>query len=298
MSAISLAIQRAVDSCPSTQGLLFQSIRFRKVWIGLAGYDRSNMAPRVKSFLSTLLNLEIGKALRVTNDIELLVASAAAQYQTDSVVVVLAGTGSVAMSYTRDGDHFKCTGRAGGWGPLLGDDGSGYDIGRQGLRIALRAADEINFRLKGANNGKEEDPVVERVFTHFGINYSQDSKTVDLLNIILLDSPGERLNQTSKTKRIAEVAKVVLDAMPTSTAAQSIIETASQSLLGMLRVLISHSDLDSRGSSLIMAGGLIQNETYQKLFLDQVASSGIIFDHVTAVDDPALITAQIIWREL
>lgn len=51
-------------------------------------------------------------------------------------VVVSAGTGAVAL--WTDGLHVR---RSDGWGPLLGDEGSGYDIGRTALVAALAAAD-------------------------------------------------------------------------------------------------------------------------------------------------------------
>ena len=50
--------------------------------------------------------------------------------------VVIAGTGSVA--YASDGSRWA---RAGGWGYLLGDQGSAYDLGRRGLVAALRSLD-------------------------------------------------------------------------------------------------------------------------------------------------------------
>ncbi len=51
-------------------------------------------------------------------------------------VVVIAGTGSIA--YNCKEDHFM---RVGGWGPLLGDEGSGYDLGRRALQTAARMSD-------------------------------------------------------------------------------------------------------------------------------------------------------------
>ena len=52
-------------------------------------------------------------------------------------VAVVAGTGSMAFARGTDGR----TARAGGWGPLLGDEGSGYALALSGLRAAARAAD-------------------------------------------------------------------------------------------------------------------------------------------------------------
>ncbi len=52
-------------------------------------------------------------------------------------IVIVAGTGSVAFGV--DGSGRRA--RAGGWGPLLDDEGSGYAIGRSVLRAAMRAHD-------------------------------------------------------------------------------------------------------------------------------------------------------------
>ncbi|WP_345964448.1 BadF/BadG/BcrA/BcrD ATPase family protein [Streptomyces sp. BRB040] len=52
-------------------------------------------------------------------------------------VVLAIGTGSVAVGIGADGAYA----RVDGWGPLLGDDGSGARIGTAGLRAALRAHD-------------------------------------------------------------------------------------------------------------------------------------------------------------
>jgi N-acetylglucosamine kinase-like BadF-type ATPase len=52
-------------------------------------------------------------------------------------VVVVAGTGAIALAVRADG----ATARADGYGSRLGDDGGGHWIGRAGLAAALRAAD-------------------------------------------------------------------------------------------------------------------------------------------------------------
>lgn len=55
---------------------------------------------------------------------------------TAPAIVVIAGTGSIAYGCSPQGFT-----RVGGWGPLLGDEGSGYDLGRRALQTAARMAD-------------------------------------------------------------------------------------------------------------------------------------------------------------
>lgn len=56
-------------------------------------------------------------------------------------IVVISGTGSVAFGRNDNGDE----GRAGGWGPTLGDEGSGFWIAREGLSAIVRAHDGRGF---------------------------------------------------------------------------------------------------------------------------------------------------------
>lgn len=52
-------------------------------------------------------------------------------------ILVIAGTGSVAHGRAEDGRVERC----GGWGMVVGDEGSGYAVGRAALRAALQAVD-------------------------------------------------------------------------------------------------------------------------------------------------------------
>ncbi len=52
-------------------------------------------------------------------------------------ILVVAGTGSNAIGRTHTGQSFG----AGGWGPVLGDEGSGTWIGLEAIRATLRAQD-------------------------------------------------------------------------------------------------------------------------------------------------------------
>jgi len=52
-------------------------------------------------------------------------------------VIVIAGTGSIAYGKDAAGQQA----RAGGWGYAMGDEGSGYDLGRQALVAAARMED-------------------------------------------------------------------------------------------------------------------------------------------------------------
>jgi glucosamine kinase len=57
--------------------------------------------------------------------------------QGESGIMLIAGTGAIAVGKTAEGNLVRC----GGWGINFGDEGSGAWIGRQGLRAVCRALD-------------------------------------------------------------------------------------------------------------------------------------------------------------
>lgn len=118
---------------------------------GLAGLD-----PGTRRVLGWALE-ERGLAarMRLTNDAEVAHFDA---FRDGPGILLAAGTGSVAWGRGSGGWE----GRVGGLGPLLGDDGSGWDLARRALRAAARAAEGRGpstdlLPLLAARLGTEED---------------------------------------------------------------------------------------------------------------------------------------------
>ena len=103
------------------------------VGAGLAGLAS---APRRASALADGLRARFGPAVRVLLTSDMTTWHAGALGGAPGVVLA-AGTGTVALGIDDGG---RCA-RLDGWGHLLGDDGSGYAIGRAGLAAALRSHD-------------------------------------------------------------------------------------------------------------------------------------------------------------
>jgi glucosamine kinase len=64
-------------------------------------------------------------------------------------ILIIAGTGSNIIGRTAGGTLH----RAGGWGPVLGDEGAGYWIGLEAIRAALRALDHEPGQQPGQESG-------------------------------------------------------------------------------------------------------------------------------------------------
>lgn len=289
-----------MDSCEATRGRRFQSIEFASAWVGIAGYDRPNLSPLIDNGLSKLLSLEVGKDLRVTTDIDLLPVSAASHGDLDSAIVLVAGTGSVSMSYKKSGASFVRTSRAGGWGYLLGDDGSGYGIGREALRLALRASDMCRMRRDAGMPGEPLPPLADVIFQHFKEQFPE-AKAEDLLSTILVPDPSQHQNGDAtlgKTKRIASVAKAVLAMAESNQEAKAIVDTGAAALSDLVGLLATTQGIVPSRSGLILAGGLMQDSKYRSRVVDAIEKTTGKFHHVEAVDQPATDVARFLLEKL
>src|SRR5207237_10017789 len=95
-----------------------------------AGTRGLSIPGRRESLMLELSTRFAGAEVRVSNDALIALWGALAGRQG---VAVLAGTGSIALARSEDGRE----GRAGGWGYLLGDEGSGYWLGREAIAAYL-----------------------------------------------------------------------------------------------------------------------------------------------------------------
>lgn len=96
-------------------------------------------------------------------------------------IVQIAGTGALTYVCSKDGFH-----RVSGWGPYLGDEGSGFDLGSHALHLLMRMSDG---RLE------RDAAFSDAIYSHYGIT-----------------TPGEMvrvLNRGEMRSLVASCAKVV-----------------------------------------------------------------------------------------
>lgn len=90
--------------------------------------------PQTDGWMRQILASCVGGTIEVCGDEEIALDAA---FPGGAGVLVIGGTGSNTLGRTSSGQRFT----VGGWGPALGDQGSGYWIGHQALRAAVRAKD-------------------------------------------------------------------------------------------------------------------------------------------------------------
>lgn len=192
--------------------------------IGMAGVDRPEDAAIVRGILSRLVPR---CPVVVVND-ALIALEAGAPGAAG--VVVIAGTGSIA--YGRDARGRAA--RAGGWGYVLGDEGSGYWLGRQALRAVLRASDGRG----------PATPLTTRVLAHYDVSRPQD-----LVREIYYGR--------FKPSTVAAVASLVEEvANEGDTWAQALIDTGAAELSLAARAVCDRLSLPD--GPVILAGGIFR----------------------------------------
>lgn len=198
----------------------------------------------------------VAQITRVTGDAEPILAAASAE---NLGVALISGTGSLAWGRNRDGTVV----RSGGWGYLIGDEGSAYTIALAGLRAATQAAD-------GRGPATRLLP--------------------DLQQQLDATSPSEliaRIYDSEMTREhIASLAVVVFDAAD-DLVAQQIIDSAAADLAIMVASLIRPLNLPVGQFPLALAGSVLERQvTFRQRLLARLDQINAAPNSVSVVSEP------------
>lgn len=122
--AIEDAIARAFDAARIEKQIVAASC------LGIGGVDRDTE----RNEFTRWAREKISPRIEICTDSQIVLAAGTPE---GWGVALIAGTGSIAFGKTRDGK----IARAGGWGFLIGDEGSAYDLARRALNAITQAAD-------------------------------------------------------------------------------------------------------------------------------------------------------------
>lgn len=147
-------------------------------------------------------------------------------------VVVVAGTGSVA--YGRLDDEREA--RAGGWGYLIGDEGSAYDLGRRALQAASHAVD-----------GRGQATTLVQAIPH----YFHRSTFADVRDAVYTPAVTR--------PRIAGLARIVTEGAKQGDAVcVGLLAGAGQALALMALAVIGRLEQTETGMNVYLSGGVFQ----------------------------------------
>ena len=208
---------------------LESSVRF---CLGMAGLGR----PADREVIGKICDeLSICKNRVLTHDAHIALVGGTEKQEG---VIVISGTGAIVYGINSEGREA----RASGWGYLLGDEGSGYDIAIKGLQAVARAADGRGERTELTNR---------------------------VLNRLELNEPSDLIRWVHAASRdtIAQLAEVVFDTARTAdTVAEYIVDKAADELVCAAVSVIEQLEF-TEGFDIVLSGG---NLSHQTMFADKL----------------------------
>lgn len=173
----------------------------------------------------------------LTHDAQVALAGGAEEL---SGVIIISGTGSIVYGMDAAGREAQ----AGGWGHLLGDEGSGYDIARSAFQAVARAADGRG------------DPTLLSSLMLDALEFSQSRNLIPWIHSVGKD-------------QVAQFAGVVFNAANSNdSVAQRILDEAADELTLAARVVIDKLGF-SQPFNLVLSGGIF---SHQPTFVESMRS--------------------------
>jgi len=210
----------------------------KAVALGAAGCSREGVAEKLTAFLREAAPREA--VLCVKSDLEIAVRGA---LPPGPGLVLNAGTGSFAAGRDEQGRFF----RAGGGGHLLDDEGSGYALGRDGLRHLLRTMD-----------GRE----------------APDALSQAIADAFRLRSPQDVITYAYESDKggVAAVAPVVVRCLEAGdSAAKAICGRGVLELLKLFEAVRRQTRL--RAGQVVLLGGMMEHhKVYRALLLGKLTT--------------------------
>ncbi|MBU3209322.1 N-acetylglucosamine kinase [Clostridium algidicarnis] len=167
-------IDLAITNCMDTVKNIDDKANFVYVCLGLAGVE----ALDIKSTLQIYLENKFCVPVKVTNDAEIALASV---LKGEDGILTISGTGSISYGL--------CNGkmeRVGGWGHLLGDEGSGYYIAIEGFKNMILEEDS-NLPYSSLTKAFMKKLNIDKVNDIKGFIYSSNKGDIAAFALIVVE---------------------------------------------------------------------------------------------------------------
>lgn len=248
--ALEDSIARAFASAKKARGPVAAAV------LGLAGADHDDAADIVRQWAH---QYRLADSVQVGNDATLLLAAGTPD---GWGIAVIAGTGSIAFARDREGNFD----RSGGWGYLLGDEGSAYALALGAVKAVARHADGCG----------PATALTRKLLSHMGLQ-----EPLQLIHAVYRGAWDRA--------RLASLAPVVLEAAAAGdVVAQAIAEREAGELARTTAAAARKRSLPLDGLPLALTGGTLLDASYRQRFLDALAREGVRPQPVTMVEEPAI----------
>ncbi len=202
--------------------------------IGTAGAGNPKTAEQIQKAISESLSEKT--KIFVTSDAEISLEGA---FAGSPGVIVISGTGSAVFGKDKSGNIF----RSGGYGRLIGDEGSGFSIAKKGLNVIAKYFD----------GSIENSQLISIVKNLYKIN-SKDS----LLEFVYKNNFD-----------VASVAPTILQAAENDVHCKKILNEEAELLVNQTKMVCDK--LDSKPHNIVFIGSLIEKENiYSNLLREKI----------------------------
>lgn len=208
--------------------------------IGIAGAGDQKDIEHIEGILNSLNKVD---KVFITNDANIALLGA---HEGASGIVLIAGTGSIAYGIDKNGKLI----RAGGWGPILGDEGSGYWMGLEALKTIVKAEDE-----RGPDT----------LLTYKIINYFNISSLRELVTLI-------HQKKVTRSSVAALVPLIIESAKEGDKAAKDIIDRGIEELAFLVFTL--GKKIKEERIKVAVVGGLFNSPLIYNLFCKRLEKKG------------------------
>jgi anhydro-N-acetylmuramic acid kinase len=267
--ALRTVLERVAEALPPLTAIV-------GVHAALAGAGRPEDARPIQEYLLGLRSVPSLRPLLkglpddgvgVSNDAVAVLAAA----RVATGIVVIAGTGSLIWGCNAAGD----TARAGGWGYLLGDEGSGFDLGRRALMTILADHD----------HRVPPSPLSAALLQHLGL-----AAPPELV--------GRIYGGADARTDIAGLASIVLRHMEAGdTTATALVQESVEHLAGQVRLVAGQLGYPAAACPVVCSGGLFQSYSFYSA-VGQALNGAPGFGCVRPDRSPAEGAALLAWHAL
>lgn len=247
--ALDLAVSLALETAKAA----IQQIE--SVCLGAAGMDRPEDFLIFQDWATRVFP---NARLRLVNDAQIVLAAGTPE---GWGVAIISGTGSIAYGKTAQG----AVARAGGWGYLLGDEGSGYSIGLRALQAVVRAHD-----------GRASQTMLgEVILAEWGLNAPEA-----LVRKVYAGLPRADI------ARLAEIVEECAKAGDQK--AGEILDWAGEELAATASAVIKKLGIQGAVPAALTGGVLNHGKRVREVMLEMAQARGLFLQPVTLVKDPAI----------
>jgi len=217
--------------------------------IGSAGIDKESDKPLMHAMIK---QMGLSCDIQVVNDAEIILE---AEKDCEAGVAIISGTGSIAYGTDKTGNRVK----SGGWGHLLGDEGSGYWIANEAIIAAVRSADRRT----------EKTLLLDKILTVLEID-----DPYKIIDFVYKDCASDK-------GKLASLSSAVSQAHQAGDAeASRILKKAGQELSLLGSTVLKQLAYEDK-SIVVCSGGILQNNDF--IFNNVKMSLESMFEQVQVV---------------